>query len=354
MSGDTSRTEKKMSNVPMESRKRGCLYGLFIGDALAMPVHWYYDRLALRRDYGLVKDYLAPRNPHPDSILWRSSYEPINEKGDILHEQAQYWGQRGIHYHQFLKAGENTLNLKLCALLIESLNEKGGYDADDYLNRYITYMTTVGNHNDTYVEEYHRHFFTQYAKGVPPRKCGVQEKHIGGLIGVVPIVVFYRDDPEEARKAALEHLSLTHLGAKMEGATSLLVDLLLRILNGLPLREALMVEIGKQKSPFAGYPFLKWLEEADELVVGRRFSTACYVEESVPSVIYLALKYHDDPEGGLISNTNLGGDNAYRGAVLGALLGAANGIEPFPERWIKGLRHPPTELMKRAQERKNK
>lgn len=336
----------------MNSRKRGCIYGLFIGDAFAMPVHWYYDRLALQRDYGHVRDYLPPRNPHPDSILWRSSYEPINEKGDILHEQAQYWGQRGIHYHQFLKAGENTLNLKLCALLIESLNEKGGYDADDYLKQYIAYMTTPGKHRDTYVEEYHRHFFTQYAKGVPPRKCGVQEKHIGGLVGVIPILVFYRDDPEKGRKAALEHLSLTHLGAKMEGAVSLLAELLLQILDGIPLKEVLMEEIGEQRSPLAGYPFPKWLDEADEWVVGRRFSTACYVEESVPSVIYLALKYHDDPEGGLIANTNLGGDNAYRGAVLGALLGAANGIEALPERWIKGLRHPPPELMKRAQEQK--
>jgi ADP-ribosylglycohydrolase len=315
MSGDRSKPEKKVSNVSTESRKRGCVYGLFIGDALAMPVHWYYDRLALQRDYGLVKDYLPPKNPHPDSILWRSSYKSINKKGDILHEQAQYWGQRGIHYHQFLRAGENTLNLKLCALLIESLNEKGEYDPEDYLKRYITYMT-------------------------------------GGLVGVIPILVSYMDDPEEGRKAALAHLSLTHLGPKMEDATSLLAGLLLQILNSHPLKEALMGEIGEQRSPFAGYPFLKWLDEADEWVVGRRFSTACYVEESVPSVIYLALKYYDDPEGGLIANTNLGGDNAYRGAVLGALLGAANGIEAFPERWIKGLRHPPPELADEAQGQK--
>jgi ADP-ribosylglycohydrolase len=354
MSDNRATSEKNISNVTMKSRKRGCLYGLFIGDALAMPVHWYYDRLALQRDYGHVRDFLAPRNPHPDSILWRSSYEPISKAGNILHEQAQFWGQRGIHYHQFLKAGENTLNLKLCALLMDSLNAKRGYDADDYLKRYINYMTTPGNHRDTYVEEYHRHFFAKYAQGVPPRKCGVQEKHIGGLVGVVPIVVFYKDDPEKARKAALEHLSLTHLGPKMEDATVLLGGLLLQILNGLPLKEALTAEMGKQRSPFAGYPFLKWLDETDDLVVGRRFSTACYVEESVPSVIYLALKYHDDPENGLIANTNLGGDNAYRGAVLGALLGAANGIEAFPERWIKGLRHPPPELAKPAHEGKDK
>jgi ADP-ribosylglycohydrolase len=313
-----------------------------------MPVHWYYDQLALKRDYGRVSEYVAPRNPHPDSILWRSSYEPINKEGEILHEQAQYWGRRGIHYHQFLKAGENTLNLKLCALLMESLNVKGGYDADDYLNRYITYMTTPGNHLDTYVEEYHRHFFTQYAKGVPPRKCGVQEKHIGGLVGVVPIVVFYKGDPEKGRKAALEHLSLTHLGAKMEAAASLLIEILLQVPGGTPLKDVLIRVIQEQGTPFSAHAFLRWLEEADELVVGRRFSTACYVEESVPSVIYLALKYHDDPENGLIANTNLGGDNAYRGAVLGALLGAANGIQAFPERWVKGLRHAPPELESRV------
>jgi ADP-ribosylglycohydrolase len=241
--------------------------------------------------------------------------------------------------------------VKLCTLLIASLNEKGAYDADDYLNRYISYMTTPGTHRDTYVEEYHRHFFTKYAKGIPPRKCGVQEKHIGGLVGLVPLVVFYKDDPPQARKAALEHLSLTHRGAKMEDAASLLTEVLLHTLKGIPLKEALVTEIGKNRSPFTKYPFLKWLEEADEIVVGRRFSTACYVEESVPSVMYLALKYHDASEGGLIANTNLGGDNAYRGAVLGALLGAANGIEAFPERWIRGLRQPPPEIRRGVPQR---
>ena len=91
------------------SRARGTLFGLAIGDALAMPVHWYYDRAALRADYGLVDRYLAPKNPHPGSILWRSSYQAPNARGEILHDQAVFWGQRGIHYHQFLEAGENTL-----------------------------------------------------------------------------------------------------------------------------------------------------------------------------------------------------------------------------------------------------
>jgi len=306
-----------------------------------MPVHWYYDRLALQRDYGYVTDYLAPKNPHPDSILWRSAYEPLNEKGEILHDQARYWGRRGIHYHQFLGAGENTLNVKLCALLMESLNNNRGYEADDYLARYIAYMTTPGNHRDTYVEEYHRHFFIHYAQGLPPRKCGVQEKHIGGLVGLLPIIVYFKDDPEKARASAQEHLSLTHLGSKMEMAASLVIDLFLEVLGGEPLKEVLTRGIQRQASPFLRHPFLKWLPDADDLVIGQRLSPACYVEESIPSVVYLALKYPQDPEKALIVNTNLGGDNAYRGAVLGALLGAANGLEALPERWVKGLVDPP-------------
>ncbi|NNL74882.1 MAG: ADP-ribosylglycohydrolase family protein [Desulfobacterales bacterium] len=330
---------------PMQSKSRGTLYGLCIGDALAMPVHWYYNRQALFEDYGLVTDYLAPRNPHPDSILWRSEYVAPNSKGEILHAQAQYWGQKNIHYHQFLKAGENTLNVKICRLLIESLNQNNAYREDDFLKRYISFMTTPGNHQDTYIEECHRNFFANYAIGRPLRMCGLEEKHIGGLIGIVPVVVFYFNRPEKAREAALAHLALTHPGPKMETAGTLIIDILLAVLNGTPLKAAILENLEAQKNPLLGYPFLKWLDDPDDWVVGPRFSTACYVEDSVPAVIYLALKYHDDPQRALIVNTNLGGDNAARGSVLAALLGAAHGVETFPDRWVQGLLEPLPDLL---------
>ncbi|MFC1880553.1 ADP-ribosylglycohydrolase family protein [Thermodesulfobacteriota bacterium] len=223
---------KKQNN----SKSRGTLYGLCVGDTLSMPVHWYYNRQALFNDYGRVKDYLAPRNPHPDSILWRSSYVASNSRGEILHDQARYWGQRGIHYHQFLTAGENTLNVKISRLLIESLVQTGGYDSDDFLKRYIQFMTTPGNHRDTYIEECHRNFFANYARGTSPRHCGVSEKHIGGLVGIIPIVVYYHDQPDKARLSALEHLALTHPGLKMADAGSLVMELMLKVLDGKPLR----------------------------------------------------------------------------------------------------------------------
>ena len=328
----------------IQSNSRGALYGLCIGDALAMPVHWYYNRQALLKDYGRVTTYLAPRSPHPDSILWRSSYAAPNRRGEILHDQFQYWGKKGIHYHQFLRAGENTLNVKLCRLLVESINENDAYVADDFLKRYIAFMTTRGSHRDTYIEECHRNFFANYARGLPPRQCATTEKHIGGLVGIIPVVVYYYNQPDRARQAALEHLALTHPGAKMKMAGLLIIDLVLKALNGMSLESAIADAIATQHNPLLGHPFSKILDDPDAQVIGRRFSTACYVEDSIPAVIYLALKYHDDPEKALVVNANLGGDNAARGSVLGALLGAAGGIDKFPARWIEGLVEPLPDL----------
>lgn len=316
---------------------RGALWGIFIGDALAMPVHWYYDRAALRRDYGEVRNYVAPKSPHPDSILGRCTYSPPSPEFDILHDQAQFWGQRGVHYHQFLHPGENTLNLKLAALLMESILARGGYDADDYLRRYIDFLRTPGKHTDTYVEECHRRFFENLAQGKPPRECGVADIHIGGLSAVPVLAVFYRHDEARARVAVREHVSLTHRSDGVLEAADQLARMLISVLNGVP---AWQVYSGAwlERARAIAEDGKALLNRRDDEVIGALFSPACYIEDAWPGVLYLAAKYVEDPEEGLVSNTMLGGDNCHRGAALGALLGAANGEFGWPEAWREGLK----------------
>ena len=318
----------------MNDHIRGLAWGSFIGDALAMPVHWYYDRAALHRDYGLVRDYLAPRNPHADSILWRSQYTPLNERGDILREQAQYWGLRGIHYHQFLHAGENTLNLQLAKVLIESLVTRGRYDVDDYLRRYIEFMLTPGQHRDTYVEEYHRKFFTAYARGTAPRKCAGSDIHIGGLAHVGTLCAFFAKDVTAAREAVREHIDLTHRSDEVLAAGDALARMLCDVAVGADLREAIFQHGADW---FSERKAEQWSREPDEVVIGHRISPACYIADAFPASLYLAWKYADDFEAGIIANTNVGGDNCHRGAVVGALLGAASGTARMPARFIDGI-----------------
>ncbi len=299
--------------------------GAQVADALAMPVHWYYDRATLRADYGLVDRYMAPKNPHPGSILWRSSYQPPNARGDILREQAQYWGQRGIHYHQFLEPGENTLNFKLAADLFDFVKERGDYDPHAWLERYVARMLQPGWHRDTYVEECHRAFFTRYAQGKPPIKCGISDEHIGGLATVPALFAALQGKPrEELRHIVKQHVGLTHAHSNVLRAADTLVRLLWAVAaDGLALREALRREAGDWLS---GTKADGWCRLDDEKVIGGRFSPACYIAEAMPASLYLAWKYHDDFDAGITANAMVGGDNCHRGAVVGSLLGAANGV----------------------------
>ena len=41
-----------MSGTSLEDRAAGALMGAFIGDALALGPHWYYNLAELRREYG--------------------------------------------------------------------------------------------------------------------------------------------------------------------------------------------------------------------------------------------------------------------------------------------------------------
>jgi len=299
-----------------------------------MPVHWYYDRTALLQDYGLVRDYLPPKPTHPGSILWRSHYIPLNERGDILHDQAPYWGQHGIHYHQFLRAGQNTLNLQLAKVLLDSLLACKGYDANDYLQRYLHFMLTPGQHRDTYIEECHRRFFTAYARGTAPHKCAANDIHIGGLAHVGLLCAFFAGDLPATQQAVRSHVALTHSATEVLSAADALVKMTCAVLHGTPLRDAILTHgttwFSKRKAEL-------WSRDPDHVVIGRRVSPACYINEAFPASLYLAWKYASDFEAGVVANTNVGGDNCHRGTVVGALLGVATGASQIPPRFIDNL-----------------
>ncbi len=323
--------------MPTQFRPVDALLGALVADTLAMPVHWYYDREALTRDYGELERCLAPRNPHPDSILWRSSYQAPNPRGDILHDQAVYWGQRGIHYHQFLTAGENTLNFQLARQLYALIKASGSYDPDRWLATYQDFMLTPGQHRDTYIEEYHRAFFTNLARGLPPRHCGIEDIHIGGLAPVPALFATLAETGEAGlRQAVQTHVGLTHRHPKVLAAADTLTRLLLAVAEGEALRPAIEHLATDWLSPRR---MAQWETKADMEVIGVHLSTACYIIEAFPAALYLTWKYADDYAAGIRANARVGGDSCHRGAVVGSLLGLALGV---PEVWLAQLKDPLT------------
>jgi ADP-ribosylglycohydrolase len=309
--------------------------GALVADAMAMPVHWYYDQRALLRDYpefaaGDPAAFIPPRSPHADSILWRSSYTPLNEKGEILHDQAKYWGQRGIHYHQFLRAGENTLNYQL-AVELAALVHRSGYDPEAWLDRYVSFMRTPGTHRDTYVEEYHRHFFTNLASGRKPISCGVRDVHIGGLVPVPAVVAALGPTSPDLRRIVRLHVSLTHKDDEVLEAADALTRMLVRVCAGEDLRGTILEE---GRDWISEAKVRRWEKEPDHAVVGGLLSSACYIPDAFPAALYLAWRHAGNFAAGVASNARVGGDNCHRGAVVGSLLGASSSI---PHGLLEGL-----------------
>lgn len=72
-------------------------------------------------------------------------------------------------------------------------------------------------------------------------------------------------------------------------------------------------------------------------MVHNAFGSACYIDDSFPSMLYLAYKHANSFEEAVLSNTNVGGENCHRGAALGALMGAASGVQGIPQRLKDGL-----------------
>ncbi len=333
---------------PSHKKALAALKNMFVADALAMPVHWFYNPADIEKAFpaGITRFEAAPA-VHPSSIMslhstqagGRGAQGKNRRKpeivGDvILKGKRPFWGQPHQHYHQGMLAGENTLNAHCARVLMRSLTANSGhYDKRRFLDDYIDFMTAYPpRHPDTYAESYHRGFFANLESG-KPRECCAATTHdtpsIGGLVTIPPLVFSERlrgVSLSEVKEHCLQHLHLTHpdemLARVCAGYVQLLDDLLFRDSHQ---EVAEILARAAKNSCGLDLEALTRKSLDDRHVVGRMFSSACYITDSWPSVLYLAYKYTAAPKQALLANTNLGGDNVHRGIVLGVLLGLISG-----------------------------
>ena len=133
-----------------------------------------------------------------------------------------------------MHAGENTLNALCARMVTRSIAANGGYNKDKALADYVSFMTTPGSHNDTYAESFHRDFFANYARGIPPANCargteGHNTAAVGGLVMLPPVVLaslLAGQDTRGAARTGLAHLQLTHDSPKLNGYAEIYMTLL--------------------------------------------------------------------------------------------------------------------------------
>lgn len=356
------------SGAFLADRVRGSLYGLLIADALSAPVHWYYSPADIVREHGVLRDFVKPPARHPSSILSLSSTNGAGRGsqtgsiiGDVInHGKKHLWGVPNTHYHGTLAAGENTLNAQCARVLIRTATARRGWSPASFLDAYIEFMRTPGSHNDTYAESWHRMFFVNLvARGRAPVDCADDDGHniasAGGLVLLPPVTLLAacaalgRSEslalpsltaPPAVEAAAVAatvaQMYATHKSAALERYARAYSAALTRVLLGGDLRAAVAAagrDVGVDVPALAA----RYGAGPATAVVGGVFTSACYIDGSFPSLLYLAYVHADNPEAALIANTNAGGENCHRGSALGALLGAAHGMAAWPTRWVTGL-----------------
>ena len=378
-------------------RVENALWGAFIGDALAMPVHWFYSQGTIRQQFpsGVDRYYGAP-HPHPDAFMLGMSYQPDVEKAkaagrdyDILHQHARFYrtpysdfdfslddreGEHGnataaldkrMHYHHGLEAGESTLGAGLVRVLMRSVIDRGGYSQDGFLEDFIGYMTRPRENQDPYTEIYLRRWFEHYSQGVAPENCAEHQRRVwsigsvGGLVRPLALALLNADNPYLATGMALGHQQLTHRSEMVSSGLSLLVPGLLRLVNGespqvifRELLQQLTAPAVSGQALFQTYRdhdgpgnipadetwrlHMSFLNDSAAAKHPDYFATACYIEHALPLIAALGQEQNGNFIDALRANAEAGGDSVHRGMVLGMLLAA--GSDGVPEHWKTGLK----------------
>nr|XP_046237819.1 uncharacterized protein LOC124055237 isoform X2 [Scatophagus argus] len=367
------------------------LWAMCAADSMSMPVHWYYDVNDIVRDFGgWISGFSSPRSGHPSSILslsntsgsgrtaWSSGAKRPDVVGNvILHDKLNLWksSKGSVHYHQGLQAGDNTLNV-LCSLRATHTLVSGQFadvsqpDARAaVLSDYVHFLTTPNSHTDTYAESYHRSFFADWQDSRPtsPRQvltfaekrsrqmlsssfADSQLDAIGCLPTILPFILLSATaNEEQAVSAAVEFVKLTHPHPKVPEYVSIYSRALHAVLGGASVRqqaEHALKRLGAwDSSQSYSRKAARFPVSSDERLKVHQSAVnylglACYTKGALSSMFYLAHEFHDDPTGGILANTNCGGENCNRGAALGALLGAAGSYcgAFIPQQWKDELR----------------
>ena len=345
----------------IQDRAAGAVMGAFIGDALALGPHWYYNLDELRAAYGdWISDYTTPKPGH---------------------------------YHAGLKAGQLSQAGVLLQLTLTSLVERGGYDEVDFCRRMDsdffplidgTPMNGPGGYTSQSIREAWR---KRVVSGLPWGQVGGNADTTEAAERILAIAIRYALRPAQLASAVTRNTVLTQtdgtvvamtvaygaaLGMLVEGNAfdgALSGKLMARVKSGaLPFHTVTSgnmqaPKLGEAEAPTAGnFPSPDALLTQSFIAIaavdpGIRVEPAwkvslvygmpCAIYHQFPAAYYLAARFPDDFESAVLHAVNGGGQNQARAILTGALAGAQTGLSGIPKRFLDGLENN-QELLKLA------
>jgi len=340
-----------MSNNDIQDRAQGAILGAWIGDALGLGPHWYYNLAELHRDYG---DWID-----------------------------RYTDPKPGRYHDGMKAGQLSQSGFILALMVRSLIECDGYDEKDFCRRMDqelfplldgTPVSGPGRYTSQSIRDAWRRRVQQE---LPWGQTGGHADTTEAIERTLAIAVRYASQPSRLAAAITANTMLTQtdntvvsmtvafgavLGLLVQGHaldTDLSGKLMQLVKAGeLPFHTVTRDDLkpprpGDPDPPRAGRfaspdallsPSYMAAAAVDPAIriepawkVSIVYGMPCAIYHMLPAAYYLAARFHNDFESAVLHALNGGGQNQVRAILTGALTGAQTGISGIPQRFLDGL-----------------
>jgi ADP-ribosylglycohydrolase len=293
----------------MQDKIKAAVIGSFIGDSLALGVHWVYNPEDIVNKYGTVDTLLKPE---------LVDYHAGKEAGDLTH-----YGDQAFE-------------------LLISISTANGFDVDNFMNRWRMLMR---NGYTGYIDHASKITLDQQfgeCETTASTACVSTSSDLGGASRIAPLLVTYAHNPEALRDAAIDQTRLTHNNPKVLEAAAFFAEVVHEVIDGKSPRHAMESVLSGGEGRFGNIKGLvrSGLDSTDQ-DTGKAvadFGMSCDIDGALPSTVHIISKFENNFQKALTENVMAGGDSAARGMLIGMVIGAQSGMNGIPAGWFDGLK----------------
>lgn len=336
--GTTMERTSVDQSLPAKERFLGCLLGGAVGDALGAPVEFMQRAEILRRfgpegittyaaaygGFGTITDDTQMTLFTAEGLL--RAWVRGCEKGITTYA--------GVTAHAYLRWLQTQGEQPTCDIAFGQ-NEPGWlFQQVDLHHRRAPGNTCLAA------------LKAMRTLGEPARN---DSKGCGGLMRVAPVGLFAwrqgkQDAPQEVFRLGAELAALTHGHPTGSLTAGVLAVLVLALVDGTSLPEALAIAKTCLRSEPDHQETLRAIEGAEALATSgvaheqaiRQLGEGWIAEEALAISLYCAMMARDFRHGVILA-VNHDGDSDSTGAIVGNLLGAMHGVRAIPAQWLEPL-----------------
>lgn len=288
----------------MKSNADAMVLASLTADSLALGVHWIYDTDRIDKEYGRVQDLLPPGD---------ESYHPTKKRGDFTH-----YGDRCFHLLQFVK------------------QHSGRFQIEEYATAYKNFYQEY----DGYLDNATKTTLEAIRKDPQLTEGGSKSRDLGGAAIISPLIFSSLNSNEPVEKNVSRLIALSHNGPGSVETGLFLVSVCSDILFH-DLTPSSAIEKALESTISDIELKMKISDCFDNSHSLRQqvkdYGQFCAINGALPGAVAAILNNEDNLEEALIETVMAGGDSAARGMVVGMILGAYQGKEAIPVKWLNNL-----------------